>query len=177
MTPHAQWPDNATKLLDNTTIQAALDAQGQRLSARLAGAGEVTLMALMNGGMIPASELAKRLALPLKMDYVHATRYREQRTGQDLKWVRSPESISGVVVLVDDIFDEGETMSQVKSHLLSVGADEVITVAAVIKQHTRGLPREWLDDAALSVPDEYVFGFGMDLDGLWRQLDSIWSVS
>ena len=177
MIAYAQWPQNAKEILTHETICQALDAQAERLTARLSGIEEVTLMALMNGGMIPASELAKRLSLPIKMDYVHATRYREQRTGQDLQWVRTPEGVSGVVVLVDDIFDEGETMSQVKSHLLAAGAQQVITVAAVIKQHDRGLPRAWLDDAAMTVPDEYVFGFGMDLDGFWRQLDSIWSVA
>ncbi len=176
MTDRTHWPEGAKQLLDRAAIQDALDAQAKRLTQRLADAKEVTVMALMTGGMIPATALARRLQLPLKLDYVHATRYRDQRTGQDLQWVRAPEAISGVVVLVDDIFDEGETMSQVKAHLLAVGADQVITVVAVIKDHARGLPRDWVDDAAMRVPDEYVFGFGMDLDGFWRQLDGIWSV-
>ncbi len=177
MIDHPQWPDQARLIFDADTIADALDAQAVRLAKRLEGADEVTLMALMNGGMIPAAELMKRLSLPMRMDYVHATRYREARSGGELDWVRLPERLSGTVVLVDDIFDEGHTMAAVKKALLEAGAEDVVTVAAVRKQHDRGLSRDWVDDAALEVPDEYVFGFGMDIDGLWRQLDSIWSVS
>lgn len=177
MIDHPQWPDNARLICDVQTIGDALDAQAIRLTQRLEGIDEITLMALMNGGMIPAAELIKRLPVPMRMDYVHATRYREARRGGALDWVRLPKSLSGTVVLVDDIFDEGHTMAAVKAALLDAGADDVITVAAVRKQHDRGLPRDWVDDVALDVPDEYVFGFGMDIDGLWRQLGSIWSVS
>lgn len=177
MIDHPQWPDNARLIFDVQTIGDALDAQAIRLTQRLEGIDEITLMALMNGGMIPAAELIKRLPVPMRMDYVHATRYREARRGGALDWVRLPKSLSGTVVLVDDIFDEGHTMAAVKAALLDAGADDVITVAAVRKQHDRGLPRDWVDDVALDVPDEYVFGFGMDIDGLWRQLGSIWSVS
>lgn len=177
MIDHPQWPDHARLILDAQTIGDALDAQAIRLTKRLQGADEITLMALMNGGMIPAAELIKRLPVPMRMDYVHATRYREARSGGAIDWVRVPKSLSGTVVLVDDIFDEGFTMAAVKAALLNAGADDVITVAAVRKQHDRGLSRDWVDDVALDVPDEYVFGFGMDIGGLWRQVDSIWSVS
>jgi len=176
--PHGPlWPKNARLVFDAPTLSNALDAQAVRIQEVLKGDENVTLMALMNGGMIPAAQLARRLSMPLRFDYVHATRYREARKGKDLQWVRRPEALSGTVVLVDDIFDEGHTMDAVKQSLIEAGAGRVVTVVAVRKQHDRGLPREWVDDAALEVPDEYVFGFGMDIDGLWRGLDSIWSVS
>ena len=88
----------------------------------------------------------------------------------------SPKWPQGARLLLDaEQIDEA--MAAVKEALLASGASRVITVVAVKKMHDRGLPRDWVDDAALEVPDEYVFGFGMDLDGLWRQLDTIWSVS
>lgn len=172
-----KWPVGARLLFDAKTIGEALDAQARRLEAMVGDDAPVTLVVLMNGGAIPATELAKRLSFPFRLDYVHATRYQEARSGQELHWIRRPEALSGTVVVVDDIFDEGHTMAAVKEALLEAGAERVITVAAVRKAHERGLPRDWIDDYALEVPDEYVFGFGMDVDGLWRQLDSIWSVS
>lgn len=177
MIDHPLWPEDARLVYDKAQIDEAIEQQAKRLTERLAGHEHVTLMALMNGGMMPAMALANKLSMPLRFDYVHATRYREQREGADLQWVRRPGPLSGTVVLVDDIFDEGHTMDQVKTCLLEQGAEQVITVVAVLKAHDRGLARDWVDDAALVVPDEYVFGFGMDIDGLWRQLDSIWSVS
>ncbi len=172
-----KWPQGARLLIDAEQIDEAMAAQAKRIETLISNDQEVTLMALMNGGVLPAVSLVQKLQSPIKLDYVHATRYREERTGRDLQWVRRPEKVSGTVVVVDDIFDEGYTMAAVKASLLASGATRVITVVAVKKMHDRGLPRDWVDDAALEVPDEYVFGFGMDLDGLWRQLDSIWSVS
>lgn len=177
MINHPRWPMGAKLIFDAPTIAKAMDQQAERIQSALHGQEEpVTLVALMNGGLIPAAELARRLKVPVRFDYVHATRYREAREGQDLRWVRRPDSMDGHVILVDDIFDEGHTMAAVKQALLDAGARSVMTVAAVRKQHDRGLPRDWIDDVALDVPDEYVFGFGMDIDGLWRGLDAIWSV-
>ncbi len=177
MNTHPSWPSGAKLIFDAPTIAQAMDRQAERINQALLDKDPVTLVALMNGGLIPAAELARRLTAPVRFDYVHATRYREAREGQDLQWVRRPGSIKGPVLLVDDIFDEGHTMAAVKQALIEAGAESVMTVAAVRKLHDRGLPRDWIDDVALDVPDEYVFGFGMDIDGLWRGLDSIWSVS
>lgn len=170
------WPTGAERLVDRATIARALDGQAERLEARLQGRDRVTMMVLMNGGMYPAIALGSRIQRPLLFDHVHATRYRGQTSGSDLKWGRWPEDIAGSILLVDDIFDEGFTMQAVKQRLLAEGADEVVTVSLTVKQHERGLPRDWVDDAALSVPDRYVFGCGMDWRGYWRQLDEIWAL-
>lgn len=171
-----QWPEGARELIGRERVARALDQQAKRLQHRLAEVSGVTMMVLMNGGIYPAVELARRLHRPFRLDYVHATRYRDRTEGGDLQWVRWPSRVDDTIVLVDDIFDEGVTMQAVKQRLLDEGADEVVTVALTIKQHERGLPRDWVDDAAIEVPDRYVFGCGMDWQGYWRQLDAIWAV-
>ncbi len=172
-----QWPTGAERIVDAASIAAALDDQAGRLEGRLANRERVTLMVVMNGGMYPAAELSRRLQRPILIDHLHATRYRGKTSGGALKWGRWPERVDGTIILVDDIFDEGYTMQAVRDRLLEEGAEEVITVALTVKQHDRGLPRGWVDDAALSLPDRYVFGCGMDWHGYWRQLDDIWAVS
>jgi hypoxanthine phosphoribosyltransferase len=170
------WPENARELIGRDQVARALDQQAERLEQRLADISEVTLVVLMNGGMFPGVELARRLRRPFRLDYVHATRYRDRNEGGELHWDRWPSQVRGSIVLVDDIFDEGVTLQAVKQRLVGAGADAVVTVAMTIKQHNRGLPRDWVDDAALEVPDRYVFGCGMDWHGYWRQLDAIWAV-
>lgn len=171
-----QWPAGAECVITPEEVARALDAQAARLEQRLDGADDVTLMVLMNGGMWPALELARRLDRPFRLDHVQATRYREALEGADIKWGRWPERIAGTIVVVDDIFDEGHTMDAVAQRLLDDGADEVLTVAMALKQHDRGLSRSHVDDAAFEVPDRYVFGCGMDWKGLWRQLDGVWAL-
>ncbi len=172
------WPDGAERVVDAAVIEAGLDRQAERLEGLLADADPVTMMVLMNGGLVPAAGLMRRLSSAHRLDHVHATRYRGETSGGSLSWGRYPsaEAICGTIVLVDDIFDEGHTMAAVRERLLGDGAERVITVALVIKDHARGLPREWVDDYALSVPDRYVFGCGMDWQGYWRQLPDIWAL-
>jgi len=172
--PH--WPVGAYKVLDQATIQAGMDELARRVDAQLGDDEPITVMAIMNGGLIPAADLVRRLQRPLKMDYVHATRYRNERFGSELDWRRWPDSIQGTIVLVDDIFDEGHTMAAVRERLMDEGATRVITAVAACKQHDRGLARDWVDAYGFVLPDAYVFGYGLDYQGLWRQLDEIWAL-
>jgi hypoxanthine phosphoribosyltransferase len=173
-----QWPADAEPVVSAEAVAAALDVQALRLDEYLPNHGPLTVVVMMNGGMYPAIELTRRMKRPLLFDYVHATRYRGRKTGRDIEWVRFPEPshVRGDVLLIDDIFDEGYTMSAVRDRLLSAGADSVTCAVLAIKQHDRGLSRDWVDDHALEVPDRYVFGCGMDLHGHWRQIDAIWAV-
>ncbi|MEN1729486.1 MAG: phosphoribosyltransferase family protein [Pseudomonadota bacterium] len=170
------WPAGAECVLSAETVSSAMDAQAERLMDRLEGHDDVTLMVLMNGGMWPALELARRLDRPFRLDHVKASRYREALEGADIQWGHWPERVTGTIVLIDDIFDEGHTMEAVSKRLQRAGAESVITVAMALKAHERGLPRAHVDDAAFEVPDRYVFGCGMDWKGLWRQLDAVWAL-
>jgi hypoxanthine phosphoribosyltransferase len=75
--------------------------------------GKVPVMlTIMNGGMIFAAELVKRLDIPLEMDYLHASRYLGETTGGDVEWIVTPNaSLAGRdVLIVDDILDVGTTL-------------------------------------------------------------------
>lgn len=173
-----RWPAGAECLFGAEEVSRALDAQAERIG-RLVEADEVlSVIALMKGGMYPAVELSRRLGSALRIDYVHATRYREATSGGEINWKHWPEDLSlgDQVILVDDIFDEGHTMAAVLKRLHEQGVQHVTTAVLVRKQHDRGLDRDWVDDHALEVPDRYVFGCGMDYQGLWRQLDAIWAL-
>lgn len=173
-----QWPSDAERVVASSEVAAALDAQALRLEKRLPELGLLTVVVLMNGGMYPAMALTRRLKRPFLIDYVHATRYRGNRHGSEIDWVHFPpeEHVRGHVLLIDDIFDEGYTISAVRERMLAAGAESVTCAVLALKLHDRGLPRDWVDDHALEVPDRYVFGCGMDLHGYWRQLDDIWAV-
>lgn len=174
----SEWPDGAERLFDAVAVSQAFDGLAKRLAGRMPDGVPVTVMALMNGGMYPAVALTRRMRRPLMIEYVHATRYRGGKTGGEILWEHfpSPGRLSECVLLIDDIFDEGYTMEAVRERLHKEGVNEVLTAVLALKQHRRGLDRDWIDDHALVVPDRFVFGCGMDLHGYWRQLDEIWAV-
>lgn len=170
------WPSRAECLHDSAAIAAALDVLAARIVADLAGRQPLVLT-VMGGALIFAGHLLPRLTFPLECDYVHASRYRGALTGGEILWkVRPPGSVKGRVVLVlDDILDEGYTLAAIKRALLDGGADQVYMAVMVEKHLGRSKPVA-ADYVGLTVPDRYVFGFGMDVEGLWRNLPAIYAL-
>lgn len=168
-------PEGAERLFDAAHIERAYDEIAGHLNRDLPDR-EILLLPVMTGGIFPACELARRIRRPMRIDYVHATRYRGRTHGSDIRWLHWPELADQpkTVVLVDDIFDEGHTLATIRERL----ADryEVVTAVLVRKRHERGLPRDWVDYHGLEIPDRYVFGCGMDYHENFRELPELWAL-
>lgn len=133
------------------------------------------LISVLTGAIIPAAWLATRLKMPIQMDFVHATRYRGGLYGAELEY-RVPPRLDledKNVLIVDDIFDEGNTLAAIKGSVEKRKARSVKMAALVRKDHDRGLARDYVDFIGLDVPDVYVYGCGMDAYEEWRHLDEI----
>lgn len=137
------------------------------------------VLCLMNGGLFLTSELTKRLDFPLRLDYMHATRYRGETTGKDLKWLKMPayNLANEHVLIVDDIYDEGITLKEVEEKLVQQNPASIKSLVLVDKQHERK-PRGFsVDYVGMRLVDKYLFGCGMDYYGHWRHLTQIYAVS
>lgn len=162
-------------LYDQAAVEQAMDRMAQAVSADLAERDPV-LMCVMNGGLVPTAMLMSRLHFPLRVDYLHATRYRERTRGTDLQWKKHHEvDLSGrTVLVVDDILDEGYTLEAILRHCRDEGAAEVRSAVLAHKLHGRGVELQ-ANYVALTVPDRYVFGYGMDFKGYWRNAPGIFA--
>ena len=136
------------------------------------------VIAVMGGAVVFAGHLLTRLRFPLDLDYVHATRYRDGTTGGEIVWkVRPREDVRGrVVLVVDDILDAGFTLAAIRSSLLEAGAAEVHIAVFCEKQLAVAKPVR-ADFIGLTVPDRFVFGFGMDIRGAWRNLPAVYAAA
>ncbi|BAO44067.1 hypoxanthine-guanine phosphoribosyltransferase [Thiolapillus brandeum] len=166
----------ARRICSRAEVEDALNHMAERITARTAGRNPL-LLAVMNGGLVPLGMLLPRLDFPLRVDYLHATRYRERTFGTDLQWKKRPEtSLEGeTVVIVDDILDEGYTLDAIAAYCREQGAREVISVVLVHKQHDRSNGFE-ADIVGMTMPDQYLFGYGMDYKGYWRNAPGIFAV-
>jgi hypoxanthine phosphoribosyltransferase len=170
---------NSRLLIPAEQMEHAIDRWSVAVAARLAQLPPslpVVALVVMRGGMQPAVWLLQRLQHALVIDTVQVTRYHNRTHGEQLHWRLRPAVAmrDQAVLLIDDIFDEGHTMAAIKQWCIEEGAAQVITCAMVRKLHARGLARDWLDLHALDVPDDYVFGCGMDIHGQWRHLPGIY---
>ena len=169
--------EEADCLYTMTEVAAACDQIADAINRDLQ-ARELVVLCIMNGGLVATGMLLPRLRMPLRVDYLHATRYREQLSGETLHWRVEPSNeLSGRDVLViDDILDEGYTLEAIIDFCKSQSADSVSAAVLVQKEHNRGV-RPQVDYIGLKVPDRYVFGSGMDYKGYWRNAAGIYAVA
>ncbi|MDD2884297.1 MAG: hypoxanthine-guanine phosphoribosyltransferase [Dechloromonas sp.] len=169
--------DGAELIHSAEAVQAAVDRVAQAVSERLADRYPLVLC-VMTGGVVFCGQLLTRLNFPLDFDYLHATRYGAETQGGKISWRSAPWTpIKGrSVLVVDDILDEGITLAAVKNSLLRMGAAEVLTAVFADKDNGQVKPIR-ADFVGLSVPDRFVFGFGMDAGGAWRNLPAIYAMA
>lgn len=168
----------AERLYDANEVETALQRMGQAITADLEGS-EVLCLAVMIGGMIPAAGLLRHMALDVELDYAHVTRYRGALRGGGLIWLAQPQTplTDRVVLLVDDILDEGITLQALCQWCLERGARAVKTAVLVrklLEERPCFLEPDYL---GLVVPDRYVYGSGMDYRGRLRHVGGIYAIA
>jgi len=169
--------EDAQLLHDAEAVRQALDRMAATITTELANTNPLVLCVL-TGGIIPAGHLFTRLTFPLEIDYLHATRYRGATKGEHVQWVCRPGSnLDGrTVLIVDDILDEGHTLADILEFCNAAGALQTYSAVLVEKHHKRRADAITADFVGLHVEDRYVFGFGMDYKGHFRNLDGIYAV-
>jgi len=168
--------DNADQLYSMDDIDSALAHLAQALTKKFSSSNPLFLC-VMNGSVITTGHLLPKLNFPLELDYIHVSRYGNKTSGGKLHWFHKPvtDLKNRTVILVEDIFDEGVTVQALREHCENAGAMSVDCVALIDKLHSNkvGLQPEFI---GLTVPNRYVFGFGMDYQGYWRNAPGIYAI-
>jgi hypoxanthine phosphoribosyltransferase len=169
---------SATCLFDNKAVDAAIVRMAEKITRDLAGSDPL-LLCVMNGGLILTGRLAPLLDFPLQIDYLHATRYRDEVRGGELNWLSYPrERLAGrPVIVVDDILDEGNTLKAVCDYALEQGATKAYGAVLVEKLHQRRIDGVRAECIGLQIEDKFVFGFGLDYKGYLRNAPGIFAVA
>ena len=156
-------------------IDAALDRMASVLTERLAGKDPLVLC-VMTGGVIVTGLLLPRLDFQLRLDYLHASRYRGATSGGEIVWrYRPSEAIRGEHILVlDDVLDEGVTLGQVIRACHEDGAASVLS--AVLVEKCRPHQCE-ADVVGVQVPDRYLYGYGLDYKNYFRNAHGVFAVA
>jgi len=176
-------PQEAQKIFDEADLLCS--AEESALAVRRM-AGEITVrlgttnplvLAVMGGAVVFTGQLLPQLTFPLDFDYLHVTRYGDVTTGGQLAWIVEPRSdVTGrVVLVVDDILDEGVTMAAIVQRLRAQGAADVLSAVFADKNLGRAKPVA-ADFVGVHLPNRYVFGYGMDVKGAWRNLPAVYAV-
>ena len=132
------------------------------------------VICVLNGGLLFTGHLLPRLSFPLELGYIHTSKYSGSSEVLTDFQVKSdfPDVEERTVLFLDDVLDSGETLKFLEEHATICGATQVKTAVLVHKtdsawrSHFIGLP----------APNKFLFGFGMDYRGLWRNLPAIYAI-
>jgi hypoxanthine phosphoribosyltransferase len=168
--------DNADLLFTAEQVTAALRRVASELNITYSGRYPLVL-SVMGGAVVFTGQILPLLAFPLEFDIIQVSRYGAHTSGQALQWRVEPRAkIEGRDVLVlDDILDEGVTLAAIRDLVLSRHPASCRFAVFADKEIGRPKPIH-ADFTGLTLPDRFVFGFGMDVKEAWRNLPAIYAV-
>jgi len=168
--------DSADKLYSMADIDRALTRLAVALTEHFSTSNPL-LLCVMNGSVMTTGHLLPKLNFPLELDYIHVSRYGDKTVGGELNWFHKPATnlTDRTVILIEDIFDEGVTVQALRDYCEQAGAKTVQCVALVDKLHHNKVG-DLPEYIGLTVPNRFVFGFGMDYHGYWRNAPGIFAV-
>lgn len=170
-----QMQDNAEVLYDEQAVEAALDSMAADINSKLADTNPLVLC-VMNGGIVVSGKLLTRLTMPLNIDAINASRYKNQTFGTGIEWILKPRVAlqDRTVLIIDDILDEGITLAAIYEYCIEQGARAVYCAVLIDKKIGRDKPIK-ADFVGLETEDRYLFGYGMDYKGYCRNAAGIYA--
>jgi len=178
LAPQQAWEvlGSAEEVCSAATVAQAVTRIAAEITRVLADDNPLVL-SVMGGAVVFTGQLLPLLRFPLDYDYLHLTRYGNATTGGRTEWKAFPlEAVAGrVVLVVDDILDEGYTMAEIRTRILAAGARRCYCAVFADKDIGKSKPIA-ADFVGVRLPNRYVFGFGMDINGAWRNLPGIYAV-
>jgi len=168
--------DTAEQLCSAVVVSDAVARIAREVSDRLRDSNPL-ILGVMRGSVVFAGQLLPLLNFPLEFDYLDVTRYRDAVRGGAIRWQVSPgtEVKGRVVLVVDDILDEGQTLAAIREKILAAGAQAFYSAVFAEKETGRAKPIS-ADFIGVRLPNRFVFGFGMDVKGAWRNLPAVYAL-
>lgn len=134
---------------------------------------KLVLICILKGSLMFASELMKRITLPLELDFMKVSSYGSGTSSTGVINIHldiNRKDVSDVdFIIVEDIIDSGRTLSHLIKYFTEKGAGSVRTVTLLDKPSRRTV--EFVPDyCGKAIPDKFVVGFGLDYDEKYRNL-------
>lgn len=159
-------------LVPEEQVNQRIEELGKKISEDYAGK-HVHLICVLKGGVFFMCELAKRITVPVTMDFMSVSSYGAgTKSSGIVKIVKDlDQSIEGRdVLVVEDIIDSGRTLSHLMKILNERKPSSICLCTLLDKPERREVDDVNVDYTGFQVPDEFVVGYGLDYDQLYRNL-------
>jgi hypoxanthine phosphoribosyltransferase len=162
-------------LISEEALKARVGELGAQISKDYAGQ-DLLLVCVLKGGVMFLTDLMEQIDIPHNIDFMAISSYGagvRKSTGVVRILMDLSANISDRnVLLVEDIIDTGHTLDYLLDLLRTRGPKSLRVCCLLDKPSRREVPIE-VDYLGFSIPDKYVFGYGLDLDQYFRELPLI----
>lgn len=162
-------------LISEKEIEGRCYEMAKEIEAYYTDRGVTPLVVGLLKGSVPfMSELIKFFKKPIEIDFMSVSSYEGDKSSGQIKIDKDLDLFSKgkSILVVEDIIDTGRTIYQVRKLLLDRGASDVKIVSLLNKPERREVPIE-ADYIGFEVPNEFVVGYGLDYNQLYRNLPYI----
>ena len=165
-------------MIDEAAVEARIAEIAQQLSKEYEGK-TIHMICILKGGVFFTCELAKRLTVPVSMDFMSVSSYgNDTKSSGVVKMIKDlDESIEGRdVVLIEDIMDSGRTLSYL-INILKERKPASFKVVTLLDKPDRRVVELEPDITGFVIPDRFVVGYGLDCAQKYRNLPYIGVIS
>lgn len=166
--------DKIRVLVSEEEVDKRIKEVGEQISKDYEGQ-EVHVICVLKGGVFFMCELAKRISLPLSMDFMSVSSYgNEKQSSGVVKIVKDlDEALEGKnVIIVEDIIDSGRTLSYLVE-ILKKRNPKSLKICTLLDKPERRVTDVKVDYVGFNIPDEFVVGYGLDYAQKYRNLPFI----
>ena len=166
--------DKIRVLVSEEEVDRRIAQLGKEISEAYAGKS-VHLICILKGGVFFTCELAKRITVPISLDFMSVSSYgADTKSSGVVKIIKDlDESLEGKdVLIVEDIIDSGRTLAHLVK-LLGNRNPKSISICTLLDKPERRVTDVKVDYVGFNIPDEFVVGYGLDYDQKYRNLPFI----
>lgn len=136
---------------------------------------EVIAVVILKGSIMFSADLIRCLTVNVKLDFLQASSYGSGTESSGVIKIKKDidTDIEGKnVLIIEDIVDSGRTLALLKEELKKRGAKKV-SIASLLSKPSRRVVDVDIEYVGTEIPDEFVVGYGLDMDEKYRQMDYI----
>lgn len=166
-------------VFDQKEIESAVETIANQINSKYSDS-DLIILSVLKGAFIFTADLVRKLNFPHTLQFIQASSYGDSTQPTPNVSISFPPGLpikDNRFLVVEDIFDTGNTINTIREELLKQGATSVETTALVIKNHDKkayGPPPEY---PGLECEDRFIFGYGMDIGEKYRNVPYIGVIS
>ena len=158
-------------LINKKSIEARIETLANEINKDYQDRNDIIFVCVLRGSFLFFSDLVRKLNLDIEVEFIQASSYENGTESQSLviKSTLSDNIKDKVIFLVDDIVDTGNTLNKLSEIYKNAGASEVKTLTLICRPTSKHL----VDYYGFEIGNEWIYGYGLDLQGKQRTIEEI----